>query len=181
MIDDFAKGLLASQKGMVGGSRACVELHENPLSKNDSPLTNDCVRYTNFLYTLRFQPSTAKSLKDYPFLLKSDLLKAGRIRVRSYTGLWSLAKQVLEVKWILNNCEISQKEFIAARANSWTDIPIRMKIVEYTEKVMKKIPNCPDYYPVLKEYNRAIAEVRRWQDCPIKKGRMTEKEMFKEI
>lgn len=181
MIDDFAKGLLASQKGMVGGSRACVDLNENPLSKNDSPLTNDCVRYTNFLYTLRFQPSTAKSLKDYPFLLKSDLLKAGRIRVRSYTGLWSLAKQVLEVKWILNNCEISQKEFIAARANSWTDIPIRMKIVEYTEKVMKKIPNCPDYYPVLKEYNRAIAEVRRWEDCLIKKGRMTEKERFKEI
>ena len=54
-------------------------------------------------------------------------------------------------------------------------------MVEYCVKLQKQIPNCPKYYPVLKEYNEAIAEVRRWEDYLIKKGEMTEEERFKEI
>lgn len=54
-------------------------------------------------------------------------------------------------------------------------------MVEYCVKLQSQIPNCPNYYPVLKEYDEAIAEVRRWEDYLIKKGEMTEKERFKEI
>lgn len=181
MIDDFAKGLLASQKSMVGGSRACVRIDEKPLSPDDNPLTNNLVKYTNFFYTIRFQPSRANGLKDLPFLLKADILKAGRIRTKDYKGLYRLAENVPEVKWIINNCDITPDVFETANVNSYVDIPLRFKAGEYAKKIKSQLPNFPDYYPVLKEYNMAVAEMRRVEDFRIKKGKMTEEERFKEI
>lgn len=93
----------------------------------------------------------------------------------------SLAKTCPEVKWLVENCDITPALFAVAQYNSYIDLPIRFKMVEYCVKLQKQIPNCPKYYPVLKEYNEAIAEVRRWEDYLIKKGEMTEEERFKEI
>lgn len=101
--------------------------------------------------------------------------------MESYGNLMAMSRNCLEVKWLVENCDISPALFATAQYNSYTDLPIRFKIVEYCDKIREKIPNCPNYYPVLKEYGDAIAEVRRWEDYLIKKGRMTEEERFKEI
>jgi hypothetical protein len=93
----------------------------------------------------------------------------------------SLAKTCPEVKWLVENCDITPALFAVAQYNSYIDFPINFKIVDYCDKIRQQIPNCPKYYPVLKEYDEAIAEVRRWEDYLIKKGEMTEEERFKEI
>lgn len=93
----------------------------------------------------------------------------------------SKAKTCPEVKWLIQNCDITPSLFVVAKFNSYVELPINFKIVEYCRKLQSQIPNCPNYYPVLKEYDDAIAEVRRWEDYLIKKGEMTEEERFKEI
>lgn len=120
-------------------------------------------------------------ITDIPFLIKSDIFTKGRVRVKNYVGLISLAQTCPEVKWLVENCDITPALFAFAQYDSCIDLPIRFKMVEYCVKLQSQIPNCPNYYPVLKEYDDAIAEVRRWEDYLIKKGRMTEKERFKEI
>lgn len=181
MIDSLGRELLGFQKGREKRSRATVKIDNTPIKNDETPTTNSLVRYTDFFYTLRFQPSVGYGIKDKPFLIKSDIFIKGRMRVKNYVGLMSLAQTCPEVKWLVENCDITPALFAFAQYDSCVDFPIRFKMVEYCVKLQKQIPNCPKYYPVLKEYDEAIAEVRRWEDYLIKKGEMTEEERFKEI
>lgn len=113
-------------------------------------------------------------------MIKTDLFAKGRIRVKDYVDFVAMGKKFPEVKWMLKYCDVTASLFTVAMFNIYNDIPIFLDPVKYSREIQSKIPNCPNYYPVLKEYDDAIAEVRRWEDYLIKKGEITENERFKE-
>lgn len=181
MIDFVGRELLGVQKERIKATRVTIRIDGKVPQKGDTPMTNELVKYTNLLYTIRYHPNECASLKNLPFLIKSDLFRTGKVRVESYVGFKKLMSSSPIVKWIGENSEINSELFRLARYNIYRDLPIQFHTLEYAKKLRQQIPNCPPYYSVFKDYDEAIDNVRRWEDYLIKKGEMTEKERFKEI
>ena len=136
MIGDTAKAALNLPDSMPT-FRALIRLDNKPLEPGDTPQTNPLVRFTNFSYYVRFLPSSKEQAKGKPFLLVSDLLPKNKIRFRTIMQLYKI--ELPEVKWLLQNCNISSKLLGIAANNIRMPVYLAFDIVKYNDKLRKQL------------------------------------------
>lgn len=105
-------------------------------------LTNPNVKLTNGTYELIYRPiaKQKENSKEYPYIVRSDLLKGCKVRVKDYQMLKRLGKERKDVAFLLKWTTLTLDLFKIAKQNFNTPLCFTMKWVEYAETIMKKDP-----------------------------------------
>lgn len=111
-------------------------------------LTNPDVKLTNGTYELIYRPiaKQKENSREYPFIVRSDLLKGCKIRVRDYNMLECLAKERKEIAFLLKWTTLTRELFGVAKQNFNTPFCFTMKWKEYSETIKAKDPEAPMAY-----------------------------------
>lgn len=137
MIGDFALQSVAAHEQKVYRRAVCLKMDSTPLKDGDHPTLNPLVRYTNFRYTLKFEPSTAG--KGKPYIIKADILTYGKLRVSCMQSLYLLRKEIPAVDWLLKWTNIASL-FHLALLYYRTDLQIAVDIKKYSDYIKSIAP-----------------------------------------
>lgn len=138
MIGDFALQSVAAHEQKIYRRAICARMDSKPLSDTDFPTTNPLVRFTDFRYTLKFEPSTAG--KGKPYIIKADVLVLGKIRIKDEEDLKRIAKENSAVAWLIRWTNVLDLFDIALLCYK-TDLQLSFDIKKYSDYIKSIAPN----------------------------------------
>lgn len=139
MIKDLARGVIAESTAKRPiFTRAIINLYDNFITDKDYPETNRDFRYTNSVYHVKYSPKEYKA-KGKPFIVVSDILEIGRLRVKDFSELKKKAEEIPAVAWLFRNTDLCETHFEIAEQNTDMPVIITFNIVKYYNMLVKKI------------------------------------------
>jgi hypothetical protein len=108
----------------------------------DNCLGNPDLRFTNGTYELIYRPISKQytNSKEKPFVVRCDMLKGSKLRVKNYEGLKEIAKKDPVVAWILKWTTLNKDLFNVAKQHYFLPITFTIKYVEYRNHLQKLEP-----------------------------------------
>ena len=121
-------------------ARLSVRIDEIPTNNiGHSTAKDPKLRLTNGVYAIQYEPRTGK-WAFAPYIVVSDIFGdlRGRMRVRDYEELLKFAEEKEEVKWFVENTNVSKEHFELAKENVLMNIPVTFDPVKYSKKIGTK-------------------------------------------
>ena len=121
-------------------ARLSVRIDGIPTNNIGHSTTKDPkLRLTNGAYAIQYEPRTGK-WAFAPYVVVCDIFGdlRGRMRVRDYEELLKFAKEKEEVKWFVDNTNVSKEHFDLAKENILMNIPVTFDPVKYSKKIGTK-------------------------------------------
>ena len=126
--------------------RVCLRISENPLNDIDfdNCLLNKDVCFSNGVYEIIYRPISKQvaHAREYPYVIRCDLLKQNKIRVKDWNMLYGLSKKDPVVAWILKWTTISKEMFDCAKVHFMLPLTFTIKYIDYWNFLSKKNPDC---------------------------------------
>ena len=124
--------------------RACINIYGNSLEgiTFDNCLTNPDLKFTNGYYELIYRPVSKQTThaRINPFILRCDMLKGSKIRIKNWEDLKKLSESNPVLKWLLRWTTISKELFNVAKMNYFVPVTFSIKYVEYRNHLQKLEP-----------------------------------------
>lgn len=145
MIGDLARLALAENMAQKSQKRrAMVHLKGLPLNKNDNPMINHDVYYTDMIYFVQYSSNSRRGYID-EYKIHTDLVNGGTIWIREKNGEIKLKKEEQEaaLKWLLKYTNLNLELLKIAKGNPLMKIPIAFDIIEYDKMLRAQIEGEP--------------------------------------
>lgn len=156
MLGDLALESVAAHDQAVYRRAIKIRLDSKPLRRFDMPTINPLERFTNFRYTIKFEPSSARVGR--PYLIKADIIRLGKIGVRDENDMKAKAKTEPALAWLMRWTNILDLFDIALMCYK-VDIQIGVDVRKYSDYIKSICPEQADEdYVVF--YAPEIAEAR---------------------
>lgn len=120
--------------------RMCISLQYKPITENDyynAPKIRPDIRTTSGIYYIKYVPRCDRwRVLAFPYVFVNDITNK-RIVVSGPEHLKELAKQIPEIRFILDNSSYDDGLFKVADMHPGIKIPFCLDTVRYCDKILK--------------------------------------------